>query len=80
MGLSVWRETSKKLTVYRVCYTPIETLFTYSFETQACLESEKRRENHYHVVPSRVKAIFMYSYLNMPTVRVKVLFPCAITW
>ena len=26
MGLSVWRETSKKLTVYRVCYTPIETL------------------------------------------------------
>ena len=25
MGLSVWRETSKKLTVYRVCYTPIET-------------------------------------------------------
>ena len=27
MGLSVWRETSKKLTVYRVCYTPIETLF-----------------------------------------------------
>ena len=28
MGLSVWRETSKKLTVYRVCYTPIETLFS----------------------------------------------------
>ena len=28
MGLSVWRETSKKLTVYRVCYTPIETLLT----------------------------------------------------
>ena len=28
MGLSVWRETSKKLTVYRVCYTPIETLTT----------------------------------------------------
>ena len=28
MGLSVWRETSKKLTVYRVCYTPIETLCT----------------------------------------------------
>ena len=27
MGLSVWRETSKKLTVYRVCYTPIETLY-----------------------------------------------------
>ena len=26
MGLSVWRETSKKLTVYRVCYTPIETM------------------------------------------------------
>ena len=26
MGLSVWRKTSKKLTVYRVCYTPIETL------------------------------------------------------
>ena len=26
MGLSVWRETSKKLTVYRVCYTPIKTL------------------------------------------------------
>ena len=26
MGLSVWRETSKKLTVYRVCYTPFETL------------------------------------------------------
>ena len=26
MGLSVWRETSKQLTVYRVCYTPIETL------------------------------------------------------
>ena len=26
MKLSVWRETSKKLTVYRVCYTPIETL------------------------------------------------------
>ena len=26
MGLSVWRETSKKLTVYRVCYTRIETL------------------------------------------------------
>ena len=26
MGLSVWRETSKKLTVYRVCHTPIETL------------------------------------------------------
>ena len=26
MGLSVWRETSKTLTVYRVCYTPIETL------------------------------------------------------
>ena len=26
MGLSVWRETSKKLTLYRVCYTPIETL------------------------------------------------------
>ena len=26
MGLSVWRETSKKLPVYRVCYTPIETL------------------------------------------------------
>ena len=36
MGLSVWRETSKKLivcrefeeklSVYRVCYTPIETL------------------------------------------------------
>ena len=26
MGLSVWRETSKKLTVYRVCYTPIEAL------------------------------------------------------
>ena len=26
MGLSVWRETSKKLTVYRVCYTLIETL------------------------------------------------------
>ena len=26
MGLSVWRETSKKLTVYRVCYTPIATL------------------------------------------------------
>ena len=30
MGLSVWRETSKKLTVYRVCYTPIETLL-YTF-------------------------------------------------
>ena len=29
MGLSVWRETSKKLTVYRVCYTPIETLRKY---------------------------------------------------
>ena len=28
MGLSVWRETSKKLTVYRVCYTPIETLYS----------------------------------------------------
>ena len=26
MGLGVWRETSKKLTVYRVCYTPMETL------------------------------------------------------
>ena len=26
MGLSVRRETSKKLTVYRVCYTAIETL------------------------------------------------------
>ena len=30
MGLSVWRETSKKLTVYRVCYTPIETLFRFA--------------------------------------------------
>ena len=30
MGLSVWRETSKKLTVYRVCYTPIETLIKLS--------------------------------------------------
>ena len=30
MGLSVWRETSKTLTVYRVCYTPIETLL-YNF-------------------------------------------------
>ena len=29
MGLSVWRETSKKLTVYRVCYTPIETLYQW---------------------------------------------------
>ena len=29
MGLSVWRETSKKLTVYRVCYTPIETLVSW---------------------------------------------------
>ena len=29
MGLSVWRETSKKLTVYRVCYTPIETLLYF---------------------------------------------------
>ena len=31
MGLSVWRETSKKLTVYRVCYTPIETLYPEHF-------------------------------------------------
>ena len=35
MGLSVWRETSKKLTVYRVCYTPIETLVFLDFSTQA---------------------------------------------
>ena len=33
MGLSVWRETSKKLTVYRVCYTPIETLNQHSYDS-----------------------------------------------
>ena len=35
MGLSVWRETFKKLTVYRVCYTPIETLFTDPHRTES---------------------------------------------
>ena len=34
MGLSVWRETSKKKTVYRVCYTPIETLFSNTIKIQ----------------------------------------------
>ena len=42
MGLSVWRETSKKLTVYRVCYTPIETLFLgYMFEIQKPIVKKK---------------------------------------
>ena len=47
MGLSVWRETSKKLTVYRVCYTPIETLLKKCF-----LFTQKRKttENEIEVI------------------------------
>ena len=43
MGLSVWRETSKKLTVYRVCYTPIETLYKFRYLPKIILKTNKCR-------------------------------------
>ena len=46
MGLSVWRETSKNLTVYRVCYTPIETLIYLSILRKLAAISPFSFEEH----------------------------------
>ena len=58
MGLSVWRETSKKLTVYRVCYTPIETLFCNVHQKcspEMPFTETKRLQNEYWLFPSTLQ-------------------------
>ena len=61
MGLSVWRETSKKLTVYRVCYTPIETLLFGSHI--GCYYQLKKALPHVYTTESwceKIKFIYIY--------------------